>query len=106
MGPSFGLMDRPKGTASGTLLCMLRAGIVVWGALIVGAIGAVITFGARGNGSEFSAAQAQALTKVVPTVLTGSRVAAAITLQPQAVSAAERTPEVKTRNAFLTGLGR
>jgi hypothetical protein len=76
---------------------MLRAGIVVWGALIVGAIGAVIAFGARGDGSEFSAAQAQALTKVVPTVLTGSRVAAAIALQPQAVPAAERTPEVKTQ---------
>jgi hypothetical protein len=74
---------------------MIRTGIVVWGALIVGAVGAVIAFGARGNGSEFAAEQARALTKVVPTTLTGSRVAAALALQPQPVAPAERTPVVK-----------
>ncbi len=85
-------MNRPLGYP----LLMIRAGVVVWSVLIVGAVGAVIAFGARGSGNEFSAAQAQALTKVVPTTLTGARVAAAIALQPQPVAAFQRTPAVKT----------
>ena len=74
---------------------MLRVAPVVCGALIIGALGAVIAFGARGGNESFRAVQTHGLSESVSTVLTGPNVAKAISTAPEPVAAPLRTPVVK-----------
>jgi hypothetical protein len=73
----------------------MRAGLVVWGVLIVGAASALVALGGRGSQDAFRGAQSAALTLVPPGVLSGARVAAEVAKAPEPVEAARRTPPVQ-----------
>ncbi len=75
----------------------MRAALVVWGVLIVGAAGVVVALDSRGNAEVFRSAQSAALTRRPPGVLNAANVAAEIAKQPEPVEAARRTPAVQTR---------
>jgi hypothetical protein len=75
----------------------MRSAVVVWGVLLVGAAAVVVALGSRGNEDTFRSAQSRALTFVPVSVLSGPRVAAAVSTAPEPVEAARRTPAVQTR---------
>jgi len=75
----------------------MRAALVVWGVLIVGAAGVFAAVGSRGSQDAFRSAQSASLTLVPPGVLSAARVAAEVARAPEPVPAARRTPPVQTR---------
>jgi hypothetical protein len=75
----------------------MRAALVVWGVLIVGAAAALVALGSRGSEDAFKSVQSASLTLVPPGVLSGARVAAEVARAPEPVPAARRTPVVQVR---------
>ena len=75
----------------------MRAGLVLWGVLIVGAAGAFVALGGRGSQDAFRSVQSRSLTLVPPGVLSAARVAAEVAKEPEPVEAARRTPAVQAR---------
>ena len=74
----------------------MRAAVVVWGVLIVGAAGVFVALGGRGSQDAFRSVQSRSLTLVPPGVLSAARVAAEVAKEPEPVGAARRTPAVET----------
>jgi hypothetical protein len=74
----------------------MRAALVVWGVLIVGAAGVFVALGGRGSQDAFRNLQSNSLTLAPPGVLSGARVAAEVARAPEPVTAIRRTPAVQT----------
>ncbi len=75
----------------------MRAALVVWGVLIVGAAGVFVALESRGSQDAFRSAQSASLTLAPPGVLSAARVAAEVARAPEPVPAARRTPAVQAR---------
>ena len=72
----------------------MRATLVVWGVLIVGAAGVLVALGSRGSEDAFKSAQAGALALRSQGALSAAHVDAALVKGPEPVPAQRRTPAV------------